>query len=49
MAPYKSKVMHVEYDILNFYSIIQNINYYPREENNCGDDSSMFLLNYYHF
>ena len=44
MIPYKSKVMHTEYDILNFSPIIQKINSYPRKENNYGDDSSMFLL-----
>ena len=49
ILPYKSKVIHVEDYILNFDPLIQNINYYPREENNCGDDSSMSLLNYYHF
>ena len=44
MVPYKSKLMHVEDDILNFSSIRQNRNYYPREDNNCGEDSSMTVL-----
>ena len=42
--PYKSKVIHVEGNILNLSPIIQNRNAYPRKENNCGDDYSMVLL-----
>ena len=37
-------VMHVEYDILNFSLIRQNINTYPREYNHCGDYSSIIHL-----
>ena len=36
--------MGVEYDTINFSPIGQNRKAYPREENNCGDESSMFLL-----
>ena len=48
MVAYKLKVMHNEYDTLNFWLIRQNSNSYPREENNCGDDSSIFILDYDH-
>ena len=41
MTPYKSKVMHIEDDILNLSLNIQNKNYYHRKYNYCGDDSSM--------
>ena len=44
MIPYKSKEIHVENVILNVSPIINNINSYPRKENNFGDDSSMVLL-----
>ena len=44
MAPYKLKVMNVEYDIVNLSPIRQKTNFYPREDNNCGDDSRMVLL-----
>ena len=44
MVPYKPKVMNVEYDILNLSPIIQNINAYPKEDNNCSDELSMVLL-----
>ena len=43
--PYKSNVMHFEGDIQNVSPIRQNRNAYPRKENNCGDVSSMVLLN----
>ena len=45
MIPYKSNVVHAEYDILNLSTFKQKINYYPRKENNFGDDYSTFLLN----
>ena len=44
MTPYKSKVMHIEDDILNLSLNIYNKNYYHRKCSNCGDDSSMDLL-----
>ena len=44
MIPYKLEVVHVEYDILNLSPSIKKINSYPRKENNCGDESSIFLL-----
>ena len=43
MVVYKLKVINVEDDTLNFSTIIQNINAYPREENKCGDDYRTFL------
>ena len=49
MIPYKSKVVHVEYDILNVYPIINNRNSYPRKENNFGNDSIIFILYDEHF
>ena len=39
--------MHMEDDILNSYPIRKNRNYCPRKENNCGDDSTMFLIDNY--
>ena len=48
IIPYKSNVVHDEDDILNFSPIRQKINYYPRKENNFGDDYSMVLLDYNH-
>ena len=45
IIPYKSKVMHAEDDnILTFSPTRHKINAYPRKENNCGDNSSMVLL-----
>ena len=44
MVPYKLMVIHVEDDIINFSLIRQNSNSYPKEEKNCGDDSSVILL-----
>ena len=44
MIPYKPKVMHVEDDIINVSPTINNINSYPRKENNYDDESSMVLL-----
>ena len=44
MVPYKLKVMHVEYDTLICFPIIKNRNSYPKEENNCVDESVMVLL-----
>ena len=44
IVPYKSKVIHVEYDIINFSPLIQNIDYYPREDNKYGDDFRMFII-----
>ena len=44
IIPYKSKVVYVEYQILNVSPIRQNINNYPRKEKNCGDDSNMVIL-----
>ena len=48
MVSYKLNVMYDEYDTLHFYPMRQNINDYPREENKCGDDSIMFLIDYRH-
>ena len=44
MVPYGLKVMHIEDDILNVSPIVQNINSYPSEYNNHGEESSMVLL-----
>ena len=41
---YKSIMMQVEDDALNFYPKRQSINYYPEEGNNWGGDSSIVLL-----
>ena len=41
MIPYKSKVMHIEDNIMFFSPTIYNINDYPQEEINFGDYSSM--------
>ena len=43
MIPYKSKVRHVEVDIINFYPIRKNRNYYPSKQK-YGDESSMVIL-----
>ena len=48
MLSFKLKVMRYEYDAINFSLMRHNINAYPREENNCGDDSIMFLTYYRH-
>ena len=40
--------MHVEYDMINLYPIIRNINAYSRKEKNCGDKPSMVLLYDWH-
>ena len=32
MIPYKSKVIHVKDDIINFSAVKQNINYYPKKK-----------------
>ena len=37
------KVVHVKYDTWKFFSIRQNINVYPRVDNNCGDYSGTVL------
>ena len=44
VVPYKSKLIHVEDDIINLSPIKQNINNYLRKKNNCGEESSMALL-----
>ena len=44
MVPYKLKVKNVEDDKINFSPIRQNIKYCPRKDNNCGDESSMVIL-----
>ena len=46
MVAYKSRVIHVEYDTLNFCPTIYNRNAYPEEYNNVGYDSSMILIYY---
>ena len=46
MIYYKLKVMHDEYYKLNFSPTRHNRKAYPKEENNLGDDSSMFLAGY---
>ena len=46
MIPNKSKVMHFEVDIINFSPIRHKIYAYHRKENNCGDESSIILLDY---
>ena len=46
MVDYRLKLIHDEYDTINFKPIRQKINTYPRQENNCGDDSIMFLPDY---
>ena len=46
MIDYKLKLMNYEDDTLNFSTMRQNYKAYPREENNLGDDSSRFLLDY---
>ena len=43
MIDYKLKVMHDEYDTLNFSPMRQNYKAYLSKENNLGVDSSMFL------
>ena len=43
MIPYKSKMVHVEEDIINFSPIIHKKSH-PRKENNYGDDYSIVLL-----
>ena len=48
MVAYKSKVMHVKYDTINFSSIRYNRNANPREDNNGSKDSSKFLSDYRH-
>ena len=40
LLSYKSKVVHVEDDTLNFSLIRNNNNGYPRTDNNYGDYSS---------
>ena len=44
MISYKSKVIHVEYDILNVSPIRLNRNAWNSKENNCGDEYSMVFL-----
>ena len=43
MLAYTSKVMHVDDDTLNFFSIIWNNHVYPSVENSCGDGSCTVL------
>ena len=43
MLAYKLKYIHNEDDTLYFYPKRQNINAYPREEDNCGDYFIVFL------
>ena len=43
MIDYKLKVTHDEDDTLIFSPTRKNGKAYPREENNLGDDSSMFI------
>ena len=43
MVAYKLKVINSEDDTLNFSPMRQNINDYPREDNNCGDESIIVL------
>ena len=45
MIDYELKLMHDEDNILSFFAIRQNCKEYPREENNLGDDYSMYLTN----
>ena len=49
MIDYKLKLMNDEDDTLNFSTMRQNYKAYPREENNLGDDSSRFFLDYRNF
>ena len=44
MIPYRSKVIHAEYHILNFSPIRHKINAYPSKLNKRGDFSSIVLL-----
>ena len=44
MVPYRLKVMHVEYYIINSSPIIHKWSSYSREDNNFGEDSIMVLL-----
>ena len=44
MEPYKSKVIHIEYDILNLSLIRHNINAYPIKGKNFFGDSSIVIL-----
>ena len=44
MVAYKSRVIHVEYDTLNFCPTIYNRNAYPEEYNNCLYDYSAVLI-----
>ena len=44
IIPYKLKVMHAEENMLNLSPIRQKMNFYPRKENNCGDEYSMVIL-----
>ena len=44
LAYCRSKVRHVEDDMLNISPIINNRNFYPSKENNFGDDSSMVII-----
>ena len=48
MVAYKLKVMHDEDDTLYLLPMRHIRNAYPREENNCGDDSVMFLIDERH-
>ena len=43
MIDYRLKVIHDDDDTLHLFPRIQNSNAYTKEENNCGDDSIMFL------
>ena len=44
MVTYKLNPLKIEYDILNLSHIRQNRDNYPRGDNNCGDELSMFLI-----
>ena len=43
MVVYDLKLIHEEDDTLHLALMKHNTNAYPREENNCSDDSIMFL------
>ena len=48
MATNKPKVTKNAYDTLNFSLIRHSRNLHPREENNCGDESSIVILDNEH-
>ena len=48
MVPYNSNVMNVEDDITNIFTIRQKRNVYHREDNKCGDNFIMIILDESH-